>query len=402
LNSLIKIAFGSVPKDGGTFTFYRNLRPELLTHGIDLRCVTVGKRETNLVEADYIDEGCILLAKDSNNIKKQSIAFVEWCEQEKIDIVMAINSIAILSALPHLPEHIRVISRCANGFDHGYKITLSCQERLSAIVALTPKLQNDLIDQYGADPSIIHLIPNGIDPEPFEKAATSVRGEQTEIQLGFLGRLEHNQKGVLHIPEIVQELNRLSVPFHLKIAGKGKHETVLKKKLANEIKNRQVEFMGAIGPNEVPEHLSAIDVFLFTSHFEGCPNALLEAMMAGCVPVSNLIEGTTDFIIDQSTTGYICRENNPKLFAEKIKKLESQRGLVNKMSIRVANTARRRFTSATAAHAYTKLIYDVLKVEAPLWPPEPWSKFKTNKNFHISSKQIIDILLNKLRSIVNG
>ncbi|MFT7233902.1 MAG: glycosyltransferase involved in cell wall biosynthesis, partial [Cyclobacteriaceae bacterium] len=377
-------------------------RPELLTHGIDLRCVTVGKRETNLVEADYIDEGCILLAKDSNNIKKQSIAFVEWCEQEKIDIVMAINSIAILSALPHLPEHIRVISRCANGFDHGYKITLSCRERLSAIVALTPKLQDDLITRYGADPSIIHLIPNGLDPNPFEKAAKSVRGEQTEIQLGFLGRLEHNQKGALHIPEIVQELNRLSVPFHLKIAGKGKHENALKKKLAHEIKNAQVEFMGALGPKDVPNYLATIDVFLFTSHFEGCPNALLEAMMAGCVPVSNLIEGTTDFIIEDGSTGYLCNVNNARSFSEKIAKLSANKVLLSEMSARVTNAARKRFTRATAAQAYTELIFDLLNIKALHWSVRPWSEFKADPNFEHSYFEFVPKSLRvKIRTLID-
>lgn len=61
-HSKIKLAFGSVPKDGGTFTFYRNMRPALREHGIDLRCVSVGRREASLTEAAYVDEGCVLLA----------------------------------------------------------------------------------------------------------------------------------------------------------------------------------------------------------------------------------------------------------------------------------------------------------------------------------------------------
>ena len=48
----------------------------------------------------------------------------------------------------------------------------------------------------------------------------------------------------------------------------------------------QVEFVGAIPPKEVPSFLAETDVFVFTSHFEGCPNALPEAIMVGCVPVS--------------------------------------------------------------------------------------------------------------------
>ena len=65
--------------------------------------------------------------------------------QHILDVVMGVNSEAILSALPHLPERIRVLSRCANGFDHGYKITLSGRERLSGIIALSPRLAQDLI-----------------------------------------------------------------------------------------------------------------------------------------------------------------------------------------------------------------------------------------------------------------
>ena len=58
-----KIAFGSEPKDGATFTFYRNQRPALKQRGFDLRCVTVGVREESMTEQDYVDEGCVLLAE---------------------------------------------------------------------------------------------------------------------------------------------------------------------------------------------------------------------------------------------------------------------------------------------------------------------------------------------------
>ena len=144
----IRVALGAVPKDGGTFTFYRNLRPAIKAYGIDLRCVTVGRREAELWEPGYADDGCVLLAPKTRSIKKQAQAFVAWCEEESIDIVIGLNSEAILSALPHLPEHIRVMSRCANAFDHGYRITLSCEPRLARIVAITPRLQKDLVESY--------------------------------------------------------------------------------------------------------------------------------------------------------------------------------------------------------------------------------------------------------------
>lgn len=134
----ITIAFGSVPKDGGTFTFYRNIRPALKDYGIDLRCVTVGSKEAGLWNPEYADEGCILLAKQETEVKKQARAFVDWCERTGVDIVMGINSFAILSALPHLPENIRVVSRCANAFDHGYKITMSGRNDLPGLLRPLP------------------------------------------------------------------------------------------------------------------------------------------------------------------------------------------------------------------------------------------------------------------------
>jgi len=91
----IKVAFGSVPKDGGTFTFYRNIR--------------------------YADEGCVRLASNSLSMKQQAQVFTDWVQDNDINCVMAINSEGILSAIPHLPGHVRVLSRCANAFDHGYR-----------------------------------------------------------------------------------------------------------------------------------------------------------------------------------------------------------------------------------------------------------------------------------------
>ena len=225
----IAIAFGSVPKDGGTFTFYRTIRPKLLEYGIDIRCVSVGKAEADLIEDAFVDDGCILLAETEKNIKNQAQAFTKWCQQTKIDIVFAINSIAILSALPHLPERIRIMSRCANSFDHGYRITISCHERLAGIVATTPRMKKDLVHNYDAEESKIRLIPNGVSEYAFKKRELIPREEGKPLRLGFLGRLEHNQKGVLYLPKIIQHLNRNGVNFTFQIAGKGVHGKALEK-----------------------------------------------------------------------------------------------------------------------------------------------------------------------------
>jgi len=402
MQSDIVVAFGSVPKDGGTFTFYRNMRPALLKYGIDLRCVSIGKDQAGLWEEPYADEGCVQLAPHTRNIKKQAMEFADWCESESVNIVMGINSEAILSSLPHLPEKNRAIARCANAFDHGYKITLSCAERLAAIIALTPRLERDLINKYGADSDIMKLIPNGIEPEPFDMAAAAIRGNYPILRLGFLGRLEHNQKGVKYIPEIVQELTRLDVPFHLRIAGKGKHRSVIESQMENEIKQGQVEFLGAINPDEVPSFLAETDVFIFTSHFEGCPNALLEAMMAGCVPVSWLIDGITDFIIEHGVTGFICPMGDSVEFAGKISDLCDSRDKLQEMAIKAAQATRLRFTPEIAAGEYASVFNEVMSEPAPSWKPASWRAFKPDPNFEHSWTELIPASLRlKLKKIIH-
>lgn len=389
LSGQIRVAFGSVPKDGGTFTFYRNMRPALLEFGIDMRCVSLGLEEARLTESDYVDEGCYLLASDSLSLKTQSRTFVDWCADEEIDIVMGINSAGILSALPHLPQQVRVMARCANAFDHGYRITMSGRERLTRIVALSPRLRDDLIANYRADPSRMTLIPNGIDPTRFEAAAARLRGQGMRLELGFLGRLEHGQKGVMHLPKIVEALTARNVAFRLRIAGKGRHGEVLRQALAPYEASGKVEFVGALGPSEVPGFLAETDLFVFTSRFEGMPNALLEAMMAGCVPICFNIAGITDFMIEHGRTGALHAQEDTEAMANSIADLAQDRLRLKSLHKAVAADARARFTSEHSAANYSALFSEIMAETPPHVVPKSWSEFQPDPNFPQSWRRFV-------------
>ena len=378
---ILRIAFGSVPKDGGTFTFYRNLRPALLSYGIDLRCISVGRDQAYLWEEAYADEGCTLLAPSAVSLKPQARAFADWCEAEQIAIVMGINSGGVLSSFPHLPERIRVMARCANAFDEGYRVTMSGRERLTRIVALSPRLRDDLVRNYGADPSIVHLIPNGIDPARFETAAAQPRGQGARLELGFLGRLEHGQKGVLHLPAIVEALRARNVDFCLRVAGKGRHADQLRQALSEAEAAGQVAFLGALTPDQIPDFLRATDVFAFTSRFEGMPNALLESMMAGAVPVCFNIAGITDFMIEDGRTGHLVAQEDAQGFAEAVAGLAMDRERLDAMHVAVAAEARARFSNEIAAQSYATLFKQIMAEPAPPWTPRPWAEFVPDANF---------------------
>lgn len=317
----------------------------------------------------------------SVNLKTQAKAFVAWCDREQIDIVMGINSAGILSALPHLPERVRIMSRCANAFDHGYRITMSGRERLMRIVALSPRLQEDLVDDYGADPARMVLIPNGIDPARFEAPAARPRGQAEVLELGFLGRLEHGQKGVMHLPEIAKALHARGVPFRLRIAGKGRDRDRLQQALATHEAAGRVVFLGALGPDSIPAFLKETDVFVFTSRFEGMPNALLEAMMAGCAPVCFNIPGITDFMIEDGRTGSLHAQGDAEGLADAVAALHADRDRLAAQHAAVAAEARLRFTNARAARDYAALFRTLMQETPPDVPPLPWQAFQPDPNF---------------------
>lgn len=397
---MIRVAFGSVPKDSGTFTFYRNMRPALLEHGIDLRCVAVGRDQASLTDPAFADEGCVLLAKRSTSLKTQARAFADWCAAEQIGAVFGVNSPAILSALPHLPAHVRALARCANGFEEGYRLTLIGQERLARIVALTPRLQEDLITGYGVRPDKIALIPNGVPPERFAAAARAVRGRGEALRLGFLGRLEHRQKGVMHLPAILRQLEDAGVPFQLRIAGQGKDEADLRRALAGLADPGAVSFLGSLHPGDIPGFLEETDVFLFPSHFEGCPNALLEAMAAGAVPVAWRLPGITDFLIDTGQTGFLAETGGTAEFAKHIEGLARDRAQLQAMSRAVSAAARSRFSRDTCVRAYAGLFETVMSEPPPDWQPLPWSRFEAPALFR--QHPLARILPAKQRKALRG
>ena len=60
-----------------------------------------------------------------------------------------------------------------------------------------------------------------------------------------------------------------------------------------------------------------LDVFVLTSHFEGLPNVIMEAM-ASSLPVVAVDVGGTKELIRDNITGFLCPPNNAKELADKV------------------------------------------------------------------------------------
>lgn len=147
------------------------------------------------------------------------------------------------------------------------------------------------------------VIPNGIDVPAFrfsQEARNRIRAQyQLEncLVLGHIGRMVpvKNQAFLLYLLPLLLEQNP---DVRLLLIGDGEDRPILEGKIQELGIRNQVIFTGSVF--YTADYLSAMDVFLFPSLFEGMPLALLEAQANGlpCVVSDSIAQDVfcTDLI----------------------------------------------------------------------------------------------------------
>lgn len=150
---------------------------------------------------------------------------------------------------------------------------------------------------------------------------------ERENQIITLGRCSY-EKGQHFLIEAFSKLNAPN--WKLVIVGDGPLLGKLKNQ-ANELNiTEQVEFSGF--QKEVDFYLSQAKVFGFTSIIEGYPNALIEGMANGLVPVSFDCSAGPSDIINDGENGFLVPVGDVGMFAEKLQLLINDDNLIIRMS----------------------------------------------------------------------
>ena len=141
-----------------------------------------------------------------------------------------------------------------------------------------------------------------------------VKNKSYKIIIGS-GRLDYNKgfQDLLFAFDIVQKKNKR---VKLLILGSGP-ELINLKKICKEKKiEEHVDFLGFV--KNPLKYYSKANIFVMPSHSEGMPNALVEAMMCGCTPVSsNCVSGPKE-LLQNGKYGYIFPMKNINLMAKAI------------------------------------------------------------------------------------
>jgi len=183
--------------------------------------------------------------------------------------------------------------------------------------------------------------------------------EERTINLLFLSRIEA-RKGIFELIEafrILSENPGNSFRYILTICGDGLEMEKMLDWL-KVLKLENIVIKGFIDGLQKREAFENAQLFVFPSHGEGMPNAVLEAMGFGLPVLTTPVGGITDFFIPGKHGNFI-KVNSPRDIADKIIFLTMNLDLLCEMSLNNYNLANEKFRSDRVAERIQKIFNNV-------------------------------------------
>lgn len=162
------------------------------------------------------------------------------------------------------------------------------------------------------------VIPNAVSFERFQGNHEKGLDIRTEFNIsknaplfGIIGRLEP-QKNHENFLQAVQLIHQKNQDARFLIVGDG----ILRNHLIELTENLKLQdvvtFCGL--RKDIPAVLAALDVVVISSHYEGLPVVLLEAMAAGCPVISTAVSGVLS-VLEDGKTGLLVEPSNSEALA---------------------------------------------------------------------------------------
>lgn len=204
------------------------------------------------------------------------------------------------------------------------------------------------------------VIHNGVDVEIFQNAQPAQDFDlKTTINIGYVGRLE-SIKGYLDYLAVAHQLSSTDARLKFYCIG---HIAPGQKQLVKQHQSNQIIFTGL--RQDIPRVMKALDIFVLPSYSEGLPNALMEAMAAGCACLASDVGGAKTLIKD-SLNGLIFTPGDQGQLEKQLQRLIGDQSLRKVLGKNAQRTIRDAFDWATITDQYTKLFEEL--TQNPLNP----------------------------------
>lgn len=202
----------------------------------------------------------------------------------------------------------------------------------NSVIAISNSAKANLLD-IGVKPSLIRVIPNGVELDRFKtKANTNIREmfnipehKKLVLTVGRNSLVKNLELGINAVAEIAKSRSDI----HYLIVGGGTsqlNETIINRGLRDTITTCE----NLAGESLVAAYQQS-DIFLSTSNYECCPLVILEAMASGLPIVATQVAGNVD-LIDNEVNGLLVERNNHMHIVNAITMLIADKRLCHSIS----------------------------------------------------------------------
>ncbi|MFC7229682.1 glycosyltransferase [Salinirubellus salinus] len=218
--------------------------------------------------------------------------------------------------------------------------------------------------ERGVEWSNLRVIPNGRRLDEYRDASggglrAALGVPPDALVVGTVGRLVE-RKGHFDLLRAWARVSDAVPDAHLVVVGYGPERDALEA-LADDLGvGSTVHFTGA--RDDVPELLGTMDLFVFPSHWEGHPGALLEAMAAGLPIVATTVPGSDELVSDRET-GLMVPPRDPVSLGDAVERLCRDSQLASELGERAQAEAFERYTLAHMVDRF-EILYEELTCPA--------------------------------------
>ncbi len=227
---------------------------------------------------------------------------------------------------------------------------------VDAVIAISQPIADVLI-RSGVDRGKIRVIHSGIDPAQFTAPQRESTSEPGTPIIGTVAHLEA-RKGHHYLLQAARLLKERGYRFKVALAGDGSLKPALEAMAKSLTLWEEVTFLGFV--SDVPKFLTAIDIFVLPSLYEGLGVAALEAMAAAKAVVASRVGGLADLVTD-AKTGFLVPPADAEALAGAVAKLLDDKTLRATFGQKGALRVREHFTVEEMAKKNEVCYYAMLR-----------------------------------------
>ena len=185
------------------------------------------------------------------------------------------------------------------GRTFSYSISKDLINYADDVITISESVAQQIKEYYNFE--VLKIIYNGVDTEKFHPS------KNNQNYILYVGRLGHG-KGIFDLLDAFKMLSN-ETETKLLIAGKGELEEKIRSKIRNEHINNVI-MLGHVEQKDLVGLYQNAKIFVFPSHYEGLPTAVLEAMASGIPIVASDVSGCRD-LINNNYNGVLVPPEDP-------------------------------------------------------------------------------------------